>query len=93
MLLDAEFKDIASRVAAILIDLDLMRGEPYFSDADITHASMVVGQQVDALLRPAGLTRAGFIRRLGRTGFSLSANFLRGSFVLLDQERNRHEAR
>jgi len=91
-MIDVEFKNLASRVAYVLVDLDLMRGEPYFSEEDIAHAVGVVSQEVDAMLFDAGLSRKGFLNRLSRSDLTLSAIFLRGSFALLNPERNKHEA-
>lgn len=86
MTIDVAFKDLASRVASLLIDLELMHSEPYFSEVDIRHAVAVVSQQVDRMLYDEGYTRAGFIACIERSA-PMIAVFLRGAFANLNEER------
>lgn len=87
--IDAEFKNLTARIATTLIDLDLMRGEPYFSEGDIEFAVHAASNEIDELLCAHRLTRAEFLARLYVEGGvdSLAGSFIRGVFEVLTKER------
>lgn len=65
MALDVELNDLIARVASLLVDLDLMQSEPYFTAADIATAVGSVSGQLDAMLHAKGFTRATFLVKVG----------------------------
>jgi len=83
--LDVEFKDLAAKVAATLIDFDLMSSEPYFSDEDVESARRFVTNQLDGWLHARGTCRELFLRRLTREKV-FAANYIRAIFDMLDTE-------
>ena len=84
-MIDPAFKDLAARAAGLLVDLDLMVCEPYFTAADIAQAAESVAAALDRMLDDAGLTRARFLLRLESEAGMLSAYFLRGVIATLPE--------